>query len=151
MEQFVLQLWYFLHLLGLLYLHLQELYREAFLGTTGRCLAVASTSIIEIRNTFTLFLFLGFLRSEDIEDRPWNMLLIEVNFIWLPALFAQARRHSDCHWFREWLIFGFGIELLSEIDKFEFEFIENIELFLVEEVFIIGDPHIVELDVVKIV
>lgn len=79
------------------------------------------------------------------------MLFIEVNFIWLPTLFAQTCRHSDCHWLRRGLIFGFGIELLSEIGEFEFEFIEDIELFLVEEALVVGDPHVVELDVVEVV
>jgi hypothetical protein len=52
---------------------------------------------------------------------------------------------------RRGLIFGFGIELLSEIGEFEFEFIEDIELFLVEEALVVGDPHVVELDVVEVV
>ena len=41
--------------------------------------------------------------------------------------------------------------MLSEIDEFEFEFIEDIELLLVEEVLVVGDPHVVELDVVEVV
>ena len=151
MEQLVLQLWDFLHLLRLLYLHLQQFYRETFLGTTSCRLTVASTSIVEIWNTLTLFLSLRLLWSENIENWPRDMLFVEIYLIWLSKLFAHAGSHSKCHWFRWWLIFRFGIDLLSEIDKFELELIENIELLLIEKVFVIGDPHIVKLYVVEVV
>ena len=67
---------------------------------------------------------------------------------WIGAYFSKPDWHSDYYWFRRRLIFGFGIELLREMDEFEFEFIEDIELFLVEEALVVGDPHVVELDVI---
>lgn len=50
---------------------------------------------IEVSDSFrVIFLFVSFIRHKDIEDRTWNMMLVEVYFILLSTLFTETSRES---------------------------------------------------------
>lgn len=100
MEQFVLQLGYLLHLLVLLYLHLQQLYCEALVGPSrGHLAAVlvvvavfAGLGLKLVDALLGLFFLVDLFGGEDVEDRPGDMLFVEVYFIGLSALLAESCR-----------------------------------------------------------
>lgn len=73
MEQFVLQFADLLHLLVLLQLHLQQLYRQT-LWLPAFCVLPS------------------LLWVQHLEDRPRHVLVVEVDFVFLAALLAAAGR-----------------------------------------------------------
>lgn len=80
------------------------------------------------------------------------MLLVEVNFVWLSALLAEASWRRDevdglCFVCRSTILifalFGIGFELCIKMNKLELELVEDVEFFLIEKLFVVGYPYIV--------
>lgn len=170
MEELVLELGDLLHLLVLLDLHLQQLYGETLLSSSCCCLAPALPApapLLHAPPCLPLTL-VRFLRGEDIEDRAGDVLLVEVDFVGLAALLAEtslSRNGLD----RLGFMIGSGImidvkigisvrgkvggifELSTEVDEFEFKFVENIEFLLIKQFLLVADPDIIQIDIVEVV
>ena len=164
---FVFEFWYLLYLLVFLHLHLEEADCEILVVSSWACLLVGVVVVLIAVAVGTAFwleladygvlirLFTRFLWGKDLKDRTWDVILVEVDLIWLPMHFVHPFTWFSFDSILNLLLFFFLLlqtfDQLVELYKLEFQRIQNLELFLIIKFFLIVDPDIIQLNIENIV
>lgn len=138
MHYLILQLRYFLNLLVLLQLQLQQLHSEVLVVAASADIpvlpvALASPTALRrklLHDRVEFFLFAASLRLQNFEDRARNLMLIEVDLV-ISRFSPQFLESMLLLWFDlladlGFFLFFYGFSLLVELNKLQLQIIKHL-------------------------